>query len=384
MSPRALGIAAVGGVEDVLQYVDSEDAVVVDAEIGEVFVRPSQEVVDAYAEKVRFRAKKQEKYAALRDTPAVTKDNQSIQLLMNAGLLVDLPHLHESGAEGVGLFRTELQFMIAQTFPRLDEQTDIYRTIFENAGDKSVIFRSLDIGGDKVLPYFRHAQEENPALGWRAIRMSLDRPGLFRSQVRALLRASAGRDLSIMLPMISEVREFKLARSFVDREIAHLQRHGRPGPDQIKLGAMIEVPSILWQLDALLPEVDFLSVGSNDLMQFMFASDRSNRRVSHRFDSLSATFLRVLAEISSKSKLHNVPLTLCGEMASRPLEAMALIGLGYRSISMEPAAIGPVKEMVLSLSSKEIEEEIHKLISSETESIRGELEEFAKERSVNI
>ena len=381
---RALGIAAVGGVEDILQFVDSEDAVVVDAEVGEVFVRPSQEVVDAYAEKVRFRAKKQEKFAALRDTPAVTKDNQSVKLLMNAGLLVDLPHLHESGAEGVGLFRTELQFMIAETFPRLDEQTEIYRTIFESAGDKPVIFRSLDIGGDKVLPYFRHAQEENPALGWRAIRMSLDRPGLFRSQIRALLRASAGRDLSIMLPMISEVREFKLARSFVDREIAHLQRHGRSGPDQIKLGAMIEVPSILWQLDALLTEVDFLSVGSNDLMQFMFASDRSNRRVSHRFDSLSATFLRVLAEISAKSKSHKVPLTLCGEMASRPLEAMALVGLGYRSISMEPAAIGPVKEMVLSLNSNEIEVRIQELIACETESIREKLEEFASKHQVNV
>ncbi len=381
---RALGIAAVSVESDFLEHVDTGDPIVVDADSAEVHVRPSQDLVDAYFDKIRFREKRQEKYAALRDVPTVTKDGQSVKLNINAGLLVDLPHLEESGADGVGLFRTELQFMVSATFPRLKQQTEIYRTIIEKAGDKPVIFRSLDIGGDKVLPYFRHAQEENPALGWRAIRMALDRPGLFRSQMRALLRASAGGVLHVMLPMISEVKEYETASALIQREQNHLELHGRPGPTQVKLGAMIEVPAVLWQFDQLFPMVDFVSVGSNDLMQFLFAADRSNLRVTNRFDSLSPAFLRVLAEINEKASDYNVPLALCGEMASRPIEAMALIGLGYRSISMEPAAIGPVKEMLLSLDASDLHLKLRDLIIRGDRNIRQKLEEYARSNGIAI
>ena len=225
-------------------------------------MRPTPEVVSAYSDKVRFRARRQAQYAALRSVPAVTLDGERVSLNINAGLVFDLPHLDQSGADGIGLFRTELQFMIASTFPRLEQQTRIYKAILDAAGERPVTFRSLDVGGDKVLPYFRVNKEENPALGWRAIRMALDRPALFRTQIRALLRAAHGRELRIMLPMIGDVAEFTAARALIDREVTILKRHARPEPKKLLVGAMIEVPALLWQLDRMLPLADFASVGS--------------------------------------------------------------------------------------------------------------------------
>jgi phosphotransferase system enzyme I (PtsP) len=381
---RALGLATVGQATGVLELVDSGDAIVVDADTGEVHVRPTQDVINAYADKVRFRARRQEQYAKLRDVPCVTKDGERIALHINAGLLVDLPHLAESGAEGIGLFRTELQFMISSAFPRLDQQTEIYKAILAAAGDKPVVFRSLDIGGDKMLPYMRHTQEENPALGWRAIRLALDRPGLLRSQVRALLRAASGRELRLMLPMISDVSEYEAARALVEREREHMARHGRTEPARVLVGAMIEVPSLLWQLDRLLPLADFVSVGSNDLMQFLFAADRTNVHVSGRFDALSVPVLRVLRDIVVEARRHRVPLTLCGEMAGRPLEAMALIGVGFRSISMAPSSVGPVKAMILSLDADKVAERISELLACGAPNMREELRSFAESRGISL
>ena len=281
---RALGIAAISQVKGVLEAVEAGDAAIVDAEGGELHVRPTQEVVSAYSDKVRFRARRQAQYAALRTVPSVTLDGERVALHINAGLLFDLPHLDQSGADGIGLFRTELQFMISATFPRLEQQTRLYKAILDAAGDRPVVFRSLDVGGDKVLPYFRASEEENPAIGWRAIRMALDRPALFRTQIRALLRAAQGRELRVMLPMIADVSELMAARALIDREVAILKRHGRPEPKRLMIGAMIEVPSLLWQLDRVLSLADFASVGSNDLMQFLFAADRGNMRVAERFE----------------------------------------------------------------------------------------------------
>ena len=381
---RALDLAAVGQATGIVERVDTGDAVVLDAEAGEVYVRPTPDVIDAYADKVRFRAKRQEQYDKLHDTPAVTTDGVEIEMQINSGLLVDLPHLEESGASGIGLFRTELQFMISSTFPRLDQQTETYRAILDAAGDRPVVFRSLDIGGDKVLPYIRRTQEENPALGWRAIRMALDRPGLLRTQVRALMRAAAGRELRLMLPMISEVSEYDAARDVIDKERAHMRQYGREEPERILIGAMIEVPALLWQLDRLLPQVDFVSVGSNDLLQFLFAADRSNRRVADRFDMLSRPVLRVLRDIVIAAGRADTPLTLCGEMAGRPLEAMALIGLGFRSISMAPASIGPVKAMILSLDAAKLTEEVEALLEADEADIRGALTSYAKAAGVQL
>ena len=381
---RALGIAALTQVKGVLEAVEPGDAAIVDAEGGELHVRPTQEVVSAYADKVRFRARRQAQYAALRTVPSVTLDGELVALHINAGLLFDLPHLDQSGAVGIGLFRTELQFMISATFPRLEQQTRLYKAILDAAGDRPVVFRSLDVGGDKVLPYFRAAKEENPAIGWRAIRMALDRPALFRTQIRALLRAAAGRELRIMLPMIADVSELKAARALVDREVTILKRHGRPEPKSLMVGAMIEVPALLWQLDRVLPLADFASVGSNDLMQFLFAADRGNMRVSERFDALNPAGLKALKLIVEAAKRHGVPLTLCGEMAGKPLEAMTLIGLGFRSISMAPASVGPVKAMILSLDAGNLGRRIEELLECTDTSLREDLKRFAAEQGVQI
>ena len=381
---RALGLAAISQAKGVLEAVEAGDAAIVDAEGGELHVRPTPEVVAAYADKVRFRARRQAQYAALRTVPPVTLDGARVSLNINAGLLFDLPHLDQSGADGIGLFRTELQFMIASTFPRLEQQTRIYKAILDAAGDRPVVFRSLDVGGDKVLPYFRVSKEENPALGWRAIRMALDRPALFRTQIRALLRAAQGRELRIMLPMIADVAELRAARGLIDRELVILKRHGRPEPKRLFIGAMIEVPALLWQLDNILPLADFASVGSNDLMQFLFAIDRSNMLVADRFDALNPAGLMALRTIAEAATKHNVPLNLCGEMAGKPLEAMALIGLGFRSISMAPASVGPIKAMVLSLDAADLWAHLQKLLACKATSVREELKSYAAEKGVQI
>ena len=238
-------------------------------------------------------------------------------LLINAGLLVDLPHIVETGAAGIGLFRTELQFMVASQFPRTGEQLALYRSVLDAAAGRPVTFRTLDIGGDKVLPYMRNIEEENPALGWRAIRLGLDRPALLRSQIRALLRAASNRELKLMFPMVATVDEFDQAKELVERELTYLRRHGHKLPERVEVGTMLEVPALLYQLDELLERVDFLSVGSNDLAQFLFAADRGNPRVNTRFDELSMPMLRALKDIADAGLAHAKPVTLCGEMASR-------------------------------------------------------------------
>jgi phosphotransferase system enzyme I (PtsP) len=314
-----------------------------------VYVRPTPDVEKAYADRVRLRARRQAQYLELREKPCVTKNGEKISLLLNAGLLVDLPYIEETGASGIGLFRTELQFMVAAAFPRTSEQLRLYRSVLDSAGQRPVTFRTLDVGGDKVLPYMRVVEEENPALGWRAIRLGLDRPGLLRSQIRALLRAASGRALKVMFPMVSAIDEFDRAKELVERELTHLRRHGHVLPDRIEVGAMLEVPALLYQLDEILERVDFLSVGSNDLVQFLYAADRGNNWVAERFDPISVPVLRALHQVIEKGREHGKPITLCGEMASKPIGALALVALGYRALSLSPAAVGPIKSMLLEL-----------------------------------
>ncbi|ARO31913.1 phosphoenolpyruvate--protein phosphotransferase protein [Rhizobium sp. NXC14] len=346
---RAMGIPVIGQAAGVVALAENGDAVIIDADEGHVHLRPMADHRRSYEEKVRFRARRQEQFRALRAIEPVTKDGQRISLMMNAGLLVDLPQLLESGAEGIGLFRTELQFMIASTMPKAEEQEQFYRNVIKQAAGRVVTFRTLDIGGDKVVPYFRGHEEENPALGWRAIRLSLDRPGLLRTQLRALLKASAGTELKLMVPMVTEVSELKMVRELLQKEVQHLSRFGHGLPRKLQFGAMLEVPALLWQLDELMEAVDFVSVGSNDLFQFSMAVDRGNARVSDRFDPLGKPFLRILRDIVRGADRNKTPVTLCGELAGKPLSAMALLGVGFRSISMSPASIGPVKAMLLGL-----------------------------------
>jgi phosphotransferase system enzyme I (PtsP) len=381
---RALGIPAVGQAEGLIDLIDTGNPLIIDGATGEVYVRPPSEVERAYAEKVRFYAKRQARYRELRDVPTMTMDGVRISLNMNAGLLVDLPHLHEAGAEGIGLYRTELQFMMAQRFPRLEAQVRHYRSILEQAKGKPVVFRTLDIGADKTLPYLRQPREENPALGWRAIRLALDRPALLQLQLRALMTAAAGQELRVMFPMVANVAEFRAAKAAVRKARSHLAARGHKLPSAIKTGAMIEVPALLWQLDQLLPAVDFVSIGSNDLAQFLFASDRGHPRLADRYDLLSPPVLDAIREIVVAAQAHKVPVNLCGEMAGRPLEAMALIGLGLTSVSMAPAAIGPVKAMILSLDRSTLWAFMEPLLESGEASVRGELRTFADQNRVVI
>jgi phosphotransferase system, enzyme I, PtsP len=383
---RALGIPAVGEIANATGVADPGDAIIVDGATGDVHVRPSPDMEAAYIERVRLRARRQLQYLALRDKPCVTKDGEKITLMINAGLPVDLPHLDETGAVGIGLFRTELQFMVAATLPRTAEQFSLYRAVLDAAGGKPVTFRTLDIGGDKVLPYMRNFEEENPALGWRAIRLGLDRPGLLRSQIRALLRAAGGRDLKVMFPMIATVEEFDEARSLVERELTHLRRHSHKLPERVEVGTMLEVPSLLYQLDELLQRVDFLSVGSNDLVQFFYAADRGNSRVAERFDAISAPVLRALKAIADKGRTHAKPVTLCGELASKPIGALALVAIGYRALSLSPSAVGPVKAMLLELNAGKATALMKPLIESPAGSlpIRERLKAFAAAEGLQI
>jgi phosphotransferase system enzyme I (PtsP) len=383
---RALGIAAVGEIDNATGIADPGDAIIVDGTAGDVHLRPLPDLEAAYAERVRLRARRQQQYQALRDLPCVTRDGEEITLLINAGLSVDLPHIADTGAAGIGLFRTELQFMVAPNFPRASEQYTLYRAVLDAAADKPVTFRTLDIGGDKVLPYMRNIEEENPALGWRAIRLGLDRPALLRTQLRALLRAAGGRSLKVMFPMIAAVAEFSQAKALVERELTHLRRHGHKLPDAVEVGSMVEVPSLLYQLDELLEHADFLSVGSNDLVQFLYAVDRGNPRVSTRFDPLSAPVLRALKDISEKSREYGKLATVCGELASQPIGALALTALGYRSLSLAPSAVGPVKAMLLDLDVGKAAEFLYPLIEKRnaTMPIRAHLEKFAADGGLQL
>ncbi len=290
--------------------------------------------------------------------------------MINAGLTVDLPHLEETGAAGIGLFRTELQFMVADTLPRTGEQLALYRTVLDAAGKRPVTFRTLDIGGDKVLPYHAQRRGGKPGAGL-ARDPPRARPARPAAQpgARDAARRRRARTAKSMFPMIAMVEEFDKAKALVEVELTHLRRHGHALPERVEIGTMLEVPSLLFQLDELLARVDFLSVGSNDLMQFLYAADRGNTRVSARFDPLSAPVMRALKDIADKAKKHAKPVTLCGELASQPIGALALAILGYRSLSLSPSAVGPVKAMLLELDCRKGEEAILPLLEQPVGSV---------------
>ena len=313
---------------------------------GVVHLRPEETVAKAFREKVDMLHEAQAAYAALRDKPATTRDGVTQQLHMNAGLMADLPSLPKCGAVGVGLFRTELQFLVRSNVPKRAELAALYARILDAARDKPVVFRTLDIGSDKVLPYMKRSDEPNPALGWRAIRVGLDRPGMMRMQVQALLRGAVGRPLRIMIPYVTECAECEAARSLVLNECERERERGHPAPREMKIGAMLETPSLAYASDRFFALTDFVSVGGNDLKQFFFAADRENERVRRRYDMLSLSFLTFLEHVVARCARNGTPLSFCGEDAGRPVEALGLAAVGFRSLSMRPASIGPVKALL--------------------------------------
>jgi phosphotransferase system enzyme I (PtsP) len=346
---KALGIPLVGRLEGALDSVEDGDPLILDGEFGVLMIRPAPEVEETYAERMLALSARKQSYAELRDAPAQTRDGRRINLSINAGLLIEMTQLDETGADGVGLFRTEFQFMVADTLPRLDAQSAVYRSVMDAAGDRPVVFRTLDLGGDKVAPFAPSTLEPNPALGWRAIRMGLDRPGLLRYQMRALIKAADGRPLSLMFPMIAAPWEMRQARNLLDRELSQAEKRGDALPSELKVGMMLETPAIAWALDQALDHADFVAVGANDLMQYFFAADRENTRVSDRYDILSPPALQLLKGMADTCARRKVPISVCGEIAARPLEAAALIALGYERLSMAAGSIGPIKKMIAGL-----------------------------------
>jgi len=381
---RGLDIPVVGRVRGVLDRVERLDPILVDGDNAQIFIRPGDDVQHAFARSKRERERRKAVYAANRDLPSVTRDGVDVSLNLNAGLLIDVQQLRETGADGIGLYRTEIPFMTRSEFPDVGAQADLYARVLDQAEGKPVVFRTLDIGGDKPLPYFTNGAEENPAIGWRAMRVLLDRPMILRHQLRAMIQAAAGRELSVMFPMIAEISEYERAKAILELEVRRAELSGAAPPRTIRVGVMLEVPALAWQLPALLPRVDFLSIGSNDLAQFLFASDRGNPRLADRYDVLSPPLLSFLLSIVHQCDEAGVPVTLCGEMAARPLEAMALLGIGFRSISMAPASIGPVKEMVRSVAVKQLSGFVRGILGTPDHSLRERLRSFAKDRSVTI
>lgn len=343
---RALAIPLVIHAERITTEALNGDRILVDGDQGIVHLRPDDTVSKAFQDKIAMQAAAVSRYASLRDLPAQALCGTRIDLHMNAGLIADLPSLAGSGAEGVGLFRTELQFLVRSHVPKRSELVAIYQRVLEAAQGKRVAFRTLDIGSDKVLPYMKRVEEPNPAMGWRAIRVGLDKPGILRMQLQALIRAAAGRPLTVMFPFVAEFGEFQAARQHLLDEIERERHLGHTLPERLEVGAMLETPSLAYAPDAFFQMADFISIGGNDLKQFFFAADRENEVVRRRYDMLNTSYLGFLEQIVARCAAGRARLSFCGEDAGRPIEAACLAALGFGMLSMRPASIGPVKHLI--------------------------------------
>ena len=383
---RAMGVPVVGRVADIRHIASEGDLILVDGDMGAVAVRPTRAMVTSFEQRMATSLRRRAEFDALRGLPSDSIDGQHIQLMVNAGLAEDAAGLEASGAEGIGLFRTEFQFLISATLPGRESQQRLYKSVLDAAGDKPVVFRTVDIGGDKALPYLSDEKDEaeNPAMGWRALRLSLSRSALMKAQARALIEAAGGRVLRVMFPMVSEPWEYEEARALFEEQLASSIAARRPVPARIEFGAMLEVPALAEMLDLLLPRVDFLSIGTNDLTQFLFAADRADPRLAERYDWLSPSILRFLRRVVVAADAAGVPVRLCGEMGGRPLEAMALIGIGIHNFSITPAAVGPIKAMVRSLDVAAVTAKMAILLAKPPRDFRKVLTEYARRSGVKL
>ncbi len=383
---RAMGVPVLGRVKDIRQHIVEGDLLLLDVGQASVVCRPTPAFEEAFETRLAIGQKRRAQFQALRDVPPVSKDGHRVTLMMNAGLRDDVAALDPTGADGIGLFRTEFQFLVSATMPQRERQQRLYKDVLDAAGDKPVIFRTVDIGGDKALPYLRDEteEEENPAMGWRALRVALERGALMKAQARALLEAAAGKTLNVMFPMVSEPWEFDAAHAIFEAQRTWLGERGKKLPTTVRYGAMLEVPALAEVLDILLPKLDFLSIGTNDLTQFLFAADRANPKLAERYDWLSPAILRFLARISRECDAHGTQVGVCGEMGGRTLEAMALIGLGIDRLSITPAAIGPVKAMIRSLDVAALRATLPGLLAAPPADMRVALTEWARKAGVEL
>jgi phosphotransferase system enzyme I (PtsP) len=384
---RAIGVPVIGRLHDIRHSVEEGETILVDGDNGSVIIRPTRALLAGFEHRMTLSQKRRAEFAAVKNLPAKTVDDVGVSVMVNAGLAEDAATLPMSGADGIGLFRTEFQFLVSATLPGRDRQLRLYTKVLEAAGDRPVVFRTVDIGGDKALPYLTDdaaEQAENPSMGWRALRLSLDRTTLMKAQARALIEASAGKVLRVMFPMISEPWEYEEARKLFEEQVDWARKGHRKVPKRIEFGAMLEVPSLAEMLDQLLPRVDFLSIGTNDLTQFLFAADRSDPRLAQRYDWLSPAILRFLKRILDQARAAGVPVRICGEMAGRPLEAMALIGIGAENFSITPAAVGPLKAMIRSLDAAAVRSRMDQLLARPPKDLRKAISDWARRHSVVI
>ena len=384
---RAMGVPVIGRLTNLRGQVREGDQVLVDGDAGTVTLRPSAGVLSAFDTRFARNRAKREAYAKLRDVEPFTRDGERIEVMMNAGLRDDVSMLAMTGADGIGLYRTEFQFLVSAALPQRERQARLYRDVLDAARGKPVIFRTVDIGGDKQLPYINSEnakEDENPAMGWRALRLALERKGLMKAQARALLEGAAGRELNVMFPMVSEPWEFDAARTVFEEQQAYLKARRHQLPSAIRYGVMLEVPSLAEMLDQLLPRLSFISIGTNDLTQFLFAADRANPMLAERYDWVSPAILRFLKRVTLACAGHPVSLGVCGEMGGRRLEALALMGLGIRRLSITPAAIGPIKELVRKVDTREITDAMGRWLAHPPENMRAAITAWAAERDIEV
>jgi phosphotransferase system enzyme I (PtsP) len=381
---RALGIPTLGGIAGLTTRIDQGDWVIVDAEEGTLHIRPDDSLYDAYKGRVSLRSERQAAYEALKDLPARTRDGTDVSLMLNAGLDLDMDMMKQAGADGVGLFRTEFQFLVSESLPRVNDQIDLYKRVLDKAGGKPVVFRTVDLGGDKVLPALNLQREENPALGWRSIRFALDHKGLFRRQLRALIRAAGERPLTVMFPMVTVPSEFDEARALLEKELEWSdQRTGRR-PSRVEVGVMLETPALAYGLPELAGKAEFLSVGTNDLMQFFFAADRMTPHVSDRYDLVSPSALRFLKSVSESCEQHGIRMSACGEATGSTLSALCFVALGFTTLSMSAGSIGPVKQMIRSLDLTAFRPDFLSALETPEQDFRNQVLALAADHGVEL
>lgn len=379
---RALGIPALqverGAVE---AAIEGEEALL-DAEEGTLILHPEPEVVQVYERALAARDERAATLVKYRDTPTITKDGTELKLMLNIGLALELDQLERTGADGIGLYRTEIAALAAGGIPDIAGQAAEYAKVLDRARGMPVQFRTLDLGADKLLPGETAQTEENPAMGWRSLRVGLDRPAILRRQLRALLLGAQGRPLRVMFPMVATVEEFRAARDLLEAEAGRI----RPAPEMLEAGTMLEVPSLLFQLPGLLAEADFISVGTNDLMQFLFAADRGTPELADRYDTLSAPVLELLEKLVAACQEADVPLSICGEAAGQPLDAIAFAALGITTLSMSGSSILPVKAALVETDLSALRPVLRELrrTGAAGGSIREPLAVWAREHSLDV
>ncbi len=379
---RALEIPALAVEAGALDQSREGDDAMLDAEGGAYILRPDPDVIRLYERAIAARSGRAAALAAYRDRPSRTKDGTAITLMLNIGLQMELDQLQRTGAEGIGLYRTEIAALAAGGILDVATQAADYERILDRVAGQRVVFRTLDLGADKLLPGEAEPVVENPAMGWRSLRIGLDRPAILRRQIRALLLGAKGRALSVMFPMVATVAEFRAARDLLETEVA---KSPHP-PSSVEVGAMLEVPAMLFQLPGLLAEADFISLGTNDLMQFLFAADRGEPKLASRYDVLSAPVLELIEGLATACAEEEVAFSICGEAAGRPLDALAFAALGVNTLSMSGSAILPVKALLAETDLDELRPVLRELRRSGAAgaSLREPLLAWAREHDLPI